>query len=280
VSNRGRPADVVRQNDAYPARPAARLLTAVHPSFALLAGMKLDLFSPLRDGPLTAGQIADALDVGPAKLSPLLYALAAAGLLTVDEGRFANTPEADAYLVRGRPTYLGRRHELWSWIWAAELQTAESITTGAPQAKYDFTAMSDEELEAFYQGTIAGAAGSGRHLAEAFDFSAVRTLLDAGGGSGGLSIAMTDACPGLQATIVDQSTVTPFTRRFVEKAGKSDRIRVVSGDIVRQPIAGQYDAAVFRASSRCFPRWMPAPRSRTWVRPSDRAVSCSSWALA
>jgi SAM-dependent methyltransferase len=224
-----------------------KLGMAVHPSFALLAGMKLDLFTPLQNGPLSAEEIARSLGVGEAKLRPLLYALAATDLLTVEEGRFANTPEADDYLVRGRPAYLGQIHELWSWLWGAELQTAESVSTGIPQAKYDFTAMSEEELEAFYRGTIAGAAASGRDLLALFDFSAARSLLDAGGGSGGLSIALTESLPQLKATVIDQPTVTPFTRRFVENAGQSDSINVVSGDIVRHPIAGQFDAAVMRA---------------------------------
>lgn len=225
----------------------SRLEMAVHPSFALLAGMKLDLFTPLQDGPLSSEEIATEIGVGEAKLKPLLYALAAADLLIVQDGRFANTPEADAYLVRGRPTYLGQRHELWSWLWDAELHTAESISTGVPQAKYDFTAMSEDELEAFYRGTIASEAASGRYLMELFDFSTAKSLLDAGGGSGGLSIAVTEAIPNLQATVIDLPTVTPFTSRFVEQAGKSDRINVLSGDIVHQPIAGQFDAAVMRA---------------------------------
>jgi hypothetical protein len=36
------------------------LADAVYPSFAMLAGMALDLFTPLKDGPLTADEIARA----------------------------------------------------------------------------------------------------------------------------------------------------------------------------------------------------------------------------
>ncbi len=68
-----------------------RLAVAVYPSFALLAGMQLDVFTPLQDGPLTAEEVAQALGVSPAKLRPLLYALVVVELLTVDGGRFANT---------------------------------------------------------------------------------------------------------------------------------------------------------------------------------------------
>lgn len=56
---------------------------------------------------MTAAQLADALSVKAEKLSPLLYALVAAELLTVGDDRFSNTPEANHYLVKGKPTYMG-----------------------------------------------------------------------------------------------------------------------------------------------------------------------------
>src|SRR5262249_55380340 len=65
-----------------------RLARAVYPSFAMLAGMELDVFTPLKDGPLTGLQIAATLGIDPIRLHPLLYALVAADLLTVDGERF------------------------------------------------------------------------------------------------------------------------------------------------------------------------------------------------
>jgi hypothetical protein len=111
--------------DTTPPQPTTiqTLATAVYPAFAMLAGMQLDVFTPLKDGPLTATQQATALRVTAEKLSPLLYALVAAYLLTVEGGRFANTAEADHFLVKGKPTYLGGRHENFSDMWATLLQT-------------------------------------------------------------------------------------------------------------------------------------------------------------
>jgi 2-hydroxy-4-(methylsulfanyl)butanoate S-methyltransferase len=121
----------------------------VYRSTAMLAGMQLDVFTPLQHEPMTAEDVAHALHVRPDKLRPLLYALVEAELLTVDGDRFNNTPEADRYLVRGRPNYIGGAHELWSDLWTAALQSARSIRAGSPQAKHDFTAMSSSELGAF-----------------------------------------------------------------------------------------------------------------------------------
>ena len=83
-----------------------KLATAVYPSFAMLAGMQLGVFTPLKDGSMTAAQLADALGVKAEKLSRLLYALVTAELLTVQGDQFANAPEAAQFLVCGKPTYM------------------------------------------------------------------------------------------------------------------------------------------------------------------------------
>ena len=63
------------------------LADAVFPAMAMLAGMKLDVFSPLKNGPLTAGEIAAEIGVPPRQLGPLLYALVEANLLVVETER-------------------------------------------------------------------------------------------------------------------------------------------------------------------------------------------------
>ena len=93
------------------------LADAVYPSFAMLAGMELDLFTPLKDGPLTAEEIAQAAGTDRAKTAPLLHALVAIGLLKSDGDRFLNSPEAEQFLVRGSPDYIGMRHHAYRRRW-------------------------------------------------------------------------------------------------------------------------------------------------------------------
>ena len=87
-------------HDITPEPKTIQKLVDVYPSFAMLAGMQLDLFTPLKAGPMRPEQIANAIGVDVAKLKPLLYALVAAELLTVEGDRFANTDEANHFLVR------------------------------------------------------------------------------------------------------------------------------------------------------------------------------------
>lgn len=224
-----------------------RHAASVHLAMAMLAGTQLDVFTPLKEGPLTVEQIATAIGVGPAKLKPLLYALVAAELLTLKGNLFSNTDEANRFLVRGSPTYMGSVHELWSDLWRAELKTAETIRTGIPQSKHDFSAMTRDELEAFFRGLHAGAIASAQYLMSQFDFSSYRTLLDVGGGSGGLAITIAQATPNLHATVIDLPTVTPITRKFVDEAHATDCVRVMEADSVREVPSGTYDVAVMKS---------------------------------
>lgn len=127
------------------------LLDAVYPSFALLAGMQLDLFTILANDPQDAETIAASLNVHPKKLAPLLYVLAAAELLQVTDGVFINAPEAEEFLVRGKPNDLSGITDLTAQNWERVLKTAEAIRNGGPLAEYDYHSGS-KELEAILRG--------------------------------------------------------------------------------------------------------------------------------
>jgi len=226
-----------------------KLATTVYSSFAMLAGMQLDVFTPLKSGPMSAEQIADAIGVKPSKLKQLLYALVAAELLTMEGELFSNTDETNHFLVRDSPTYMGDHVTLnpLRAPWEASLETAESIRTGIPQKKYDESEKSEEELESIYRSWRPIAVRAGRELVARYDFSSYRTLLDVGGGSGGLAVAIVEACPHIQATVVDLPRLTPITRRLVNEADTADRVQVVTADVVRDPLRGSFDVAVLRA---------------------------------
>ena len=83
---------------------------------------------PLRVRPLTAAQVANVLGVNPEKLSRLLYALVTAKLLTVEADSFANTPEAQQFLVKGQLTYLGGRHESLSENWGGTAPYSREVS--------------------------------------------------------------------------------------------------------------------------------------------------------
>jgi SAM-dependent methyltransferase len=224
-----------------------KLRLAVDAAFAMLAGMQLDVFTPLRGCPMTSDQIADAIGVGPARLRLLLYGLVAAGLLTEQDGRFSNTREADQFLVKGATSYMGNKHALLSQRWGVNLQTAESILAGAPHNKLDFSNSPQAELEAFLRRINLLTVEAAHALLENYDFSSTKTLADVGCGGAGLALAMAKACPHIQATAIDLPQVAPIAQRIVEEAGATDRVKVTAADVVRGPLPGSYDTVIVRA---------------------------------
>jgi predicted O-methyltransferase YrrM len=234
-------------NTALRPETIEKLGSAVYPACAMVAGMQLDLFTPLGSGPMSARQLAATTGLEPLKLTQLLYVLVAAGLLTVENGQFANTPEADYFLVRGKSTYLGGRHVFYTARYQEVMQTAASIRTGRPQAKLDFASMLPEALETYLRGLHPATMAAARDLLNRADFSSYRHILDVGGGSGGLALAIAAACPRLRITVVELPSVMPITQRFIEQGGMTERVETIIGDVVRGPLAGTYDVAVLRA---------------------------------
>jgi hypothetical protein len=163
-----------------------RLASAVYPSFAMLAGMELDLFTTLKDGPIRAAQVATALGVDPTRVKVLLYALVAAGLLTVDDDKFENTPEAAYFLVRGQPDYIGMRHRAYRRRWQTALRASDAIHSGVSESPRIYAEMLSEERESYYLGLHTEAVLAGRVLAGHENLSPYRHLVDVGGGPAAL----------------------------------------------------------------------------------------------
>ena len=80
-----------------------------------------------------------------------------------------------------------------------------------------------------------------------YDLSSVNTLVDIGGGSGGLALSVTEACPQIHATVVDLPTVTPITQCFIEEAKATERVSVLTADVVNYTLPGTFDVAVLSA---------------------------------
>lgn len=224
-----------------------RNINSLHHPLAMLAGMQLDVFTPLKDGPMEAKTLANALDVQEDKLTPLLYSLVVAGLLKIENKSFSNSPEADKFLVRGRPDYIGGLSGFYNKLCQVTLNTAESIRTGRPQAKLDWSTLPEEELLKYFRSQFHSSVSGGREIAEKLDFLGFERLLDAGGGSGGVSIAICNKYPQIKATVADLPKVARLAERFIAEAGMSGRIGVTATDLCLNPPGGKYDVAILRA---------------------------------
>ena len=204
-------------------------------SKALFAALEFKVFTHLEQGPLTAEALAKRAGIHPDRAETLLTALAGLGLVSVEGGRFANSPAAEAFLVKGAKYDFGDylRLQVGQQMYGLldQIDGALDGSLGEEATKSYAEWFADpEEARLYSESQHAGSLGPARQLARSLDLSGARHMLDVGGGTGAFAITLCKANPTLQATIVDFPNVAELGQGYVEKAGLSDRIRYVPGN--------------------------------------------------
>jgi hypothetical protein len=222
------------------------LATAYWGSATLIAAVRLKVPTALASKPLTAPEVAAAIGADPIATDALLAGLVALNLAQkVDPEHFGNTPTADAFLVEGRPGYLGPAllyngdvYPLWARL-DAVVRTGH--VTSAPDAYLGDDA---ERTRNFVYGMHHRALGVGRAVAACIDLSGRRSLADVGGGPGTYSALLTEKTPGLHAEVLDLPGVVAIAREIVAGLSASDRVTCTPFDYYADALPGRYDAAM------------------------------------
>jgi hypothetical protein len=222
------------------------LATAYWGSATLIAAVRLKVPTALASKPLTAPEVAAAIGADPIATDALLAGLVALNLAQkVDPEHFGNTPTADAFLVEGRPGYLGPAllyngdvYPLWARL-DAVVRTGH--VTSAPDAYLGDDA---ERTRNFVYGMHHRALGVGRAVAACIDLSGRRSLADVGGGPGTYSALLTEKTPGLHAEVLDLPGVVAIAREIVAGLSASDRVTCTPFDYYADALPGRYDAAL------------------------------------
>jgi hypothetical protein len=226
------------------------LSSAAYKSFAFLAGMQLDIFTILSEKQVTLKQLAKTMNVKENHIERLLYALVSIGLLKKVNEKFMNTTEAEQYLVQDKPDYLGNHVYVNSRLnymnWGSGVYIADSIKKGEPHFFYDYSSVSFEQHLETFRGTLPVAVKAGEELAKWFDFTKVYIVVDVGGASGGLAIALKEAYPHLSLRVADIPSIVPVTETIL-KENNVTNIQVSSCDILEAPFVNMCDVAVLRA---------------------------------
>jgi SAM-dependent methyltransferase len=228
------------------------LIAAVPAAMALRAGLELGIFTRLGGSAMTADVLGAALQIDPDRLSRLLYALASIGLLEVKAGEFSNGAEALTFLDASRPTYRGGDHVLLRELWGADLLTAESLRQNRPAALHDFSEAEPEAAMAFSRMLAPGGVIFGRHLAREIDLSAIRSVIDIGGGAGTILIGLREGRSQIAATLMELPTVAAVAPAILSEYGAADVV-VEEGDITVAPSIGRHDLAILKAVVQVLP---------------------------
>ncbi|HNQ77941.1 MAG TPA: methyltransferase [Acidobacteriota bacterium] len=211
-------------------------------SFALHAGVELDVFTLLDGESLTRAEVSKELTLSGRGAEAILNALAAMGLLAKKDGRFQTAEDAARYLSRSSKEYIGymiRHHHYISKGWA---ELPECVRTGVPARDPGHRRAGERELEAFEMGMFNNASPIAPKVAEVLPLPEKGSLLDLGGGPGTYAIHFCLRHPGLMATVFDLSQVRPFAEKTIGDFGLGARIAFAEGDFNEDPLPAGFDA--------------------------------------
>ena len=219
-------------------RDISRIAYGFMGSKALFSALNLDLFGRLAGGSKTIETLVAETKIAENRLTTILAALTAVGLLAREGDRYRNAPASERYLVRGAPAYFGDyyRFQIDRQIYPALLHLDAGIAGDTAHLAFDSLAGltgDPEEADAFTRAQHAGSMGPAVMLARTFTLGEAKVLLDVGGGSGAFSIALCQRNPELRATVVDFPNVITVAERFVTEAKLQDRIAYIRDDAIR-----------------------------------------------
>jgi trans-aconitate methyltransferase len=86
--------------------------------------------------------------------------------------------------------------------------------------------------------------GPAQALADGYDFSRHRRLVDLGGGTGSFLVAVLRRYPNLQGTLFELPGAAAVARRWLDTQPEAGRVEVMEGDFLTDPIGTGHDAMI------------------------------------
>jgi O-methyltransferase domain/Dimerisation domain len=201
----------------------------------LMAANRLGVFEALAAAPLTIESLACETRLPVRALRLLVRPLINSGLLERDGNLYRNGPVASACLCGATEPDLRPVVTMWDRVIERQWTGfAESLRSDAGTCGWD--ALTGEESEIFNSGIAALTNGTASMLAEVYDFSQHRSLLDLGGGMGSFLEAIGRKYPELRKTLFERP-------QLLEQVAMSG-VELIPGDLRDDPIPGNHDVVL------------------------------------
>lgn len=213
----------------------------------IASAVKHGVFDALDKSPKTVAQLARETGTSERGLIAILNALIGVELLTRKGTRYALVPESEAFLVSGKPAFLGALfHHLTRDLMPKWLQLEEVVRTGKPAMAVNSESDGSEFFAGFVESifpmSYASARALGEHLGIAKSRSPVN-VLDLAAGSGVWGIALAQQSPLVRLTAVDWPEVLKVTERVAQRHGMKGRLTTLPGDLLKVNYGNSHNVA-------------------------------------
>src|SRR5204862_6951630 len=189
--------------------------------------------------PADLATLQTKLGLHPRSARDFFDALVALKLLQREDGIYRNGPDADLFLDKAKPSYLGgvlemanaRLYGFWGSLTEA-LRTGEpqnEAKTGGPKL-FDAIYSDPAKLQGFLKAMTGVSMGSAMAIAAKFPWSEYKTFIDLGCAEGCVPVAVARQHPHLTGGGFDLPVVKPHFENYVAANGLSDRVKFTAGD--------------------------------------------------
>ncbi|MGD9763998.1 MAG: methyltransferase [Candidatus Binatia bacterium] len=216
-----------------------------------MTACKFGLFDLLKNGSATADELAERLGIHPEGCRRFLVTLKSLGLLDRTEDRFSNSElgalcTSDSPVPLGGLTLMDPFYHMWEHF-------PDALKTYGPVWEQSLGASSQEIFAELYGNPVAlrrfcdymnsYSVAIGQEVAERFDFTPFRCVLDVAGGTGQLTQQIGKRFPHLRGIIMDLPVVLAVAQEEIAANGLSDRFRTETADLFTGPYPKGADIA-------------------------------------
>lgn len=165
------------------------------------------------------------------------------GLL--ETAKYSNTIDTSVFLDKAKPSYIGGILEMqneqgWT-VWA---KLDKGLKTGLIQHAveenggdiFSFINNNPEMFKKFVDGMTGVQMGNFMALAQNFDFSNYKTLVDAGGSAGVLSVMVAKHNPHMNCTTFDLPALESMATETIEKFNMGEKVKIMNGDFFKDAL--------------------------------------------
>jgi ubiquinone/menaquinone biosynthesis C-methylase UbiE len=213
-------------------RPLMRILGDFANSQILDAALEYDFFTLIHRGFQTADEVAREAGTDPRATRIVLDSLIASALVEKKDRRYTLLPMSEAFLVRGKPSYIGDFRHVALALWEGMAQLRESLKTGKPLSRMD-TGRELRVWEKLVIGIIPIAEPAAQTLCDVFRIGVDRKglrVLDIAGGSSIFGMTILARDPSAQVTQLDWPNVNAVAKKLNRKRGLEGKIRFIDGE--------------------------------------------------
>lgn len=202
-------------------------------SRVLGTAIELELFTRIHEGVCEVSSLAKAADAKERGIRILLNALSGMGLVEERNNKWFLLDEAETFLVKGTPSYLGGVFAFHDDMWDKWKRLTQVVKSGKPVIAVE----SDDNNGKFFANLVEhlftlnypAAKKLGEHLGIGTRQTSPH-VLDVGAGSGVWGIAQAELGTGVMVTAQDREPILDITRRMVDTRKLSGQFRYLSGN--------------------------------------------------